>query len=166
MSDVAMGMQLPAERRRGARPRCAASRGVRALTLVEVLAVLVILGLIAATLVVSFAGVFGTAKHELTRTGIGVVVGKLEIYRMARNGYPATDVGLDALTEGKAVPGDAFFLMPDQLLDPWGRKYLYVSPGPGGHPFEVASYGADGQPGGEGENADVSSTALRRKEGS
>ena len=42
MSDVAMGMQLPAERRRAARPRCAASRGVRALTLVEVLAVLVI----------------------------------------------------------------------------------------------------------------------------
>lgn len=126
---------------------------------------LVILGLIAATLVVGFAGVFGTAKHELTRTGIGVVVGKLELYRMARNAYPATDVGLDALTDGKAVPGDAFYLSPDQLLDPWGRKYLYVAPGPSGHPFEVASYGADGQPGGDGENGDISSTALRRREG-
>jgi len=132
---------------------------------VEVLAVLVILGLVAATLVVSFAGVFGTAKHELSRTGIGVVVNKLELYRMARNGYPASDVGLDALTDGKAKPADAFYLGPDQLLDPWGRKYLYVSPGPNGHPFEVATYGADGQPGGDGENEDVSSTALRRKEG-
>lgn len=144
--------------------RSARPRRRRALTLVEVLAVIVILGLIAATLVVSFSGIFGEAKHELARTGIGVIVSKLEVYRMTRNAYPTTDVGLAALTAPAAKPTDSFWLAPDQLLDPWGRQYLYVSPGPDGHPFEVASYGADGQPGGEGEDADISSTALRRRE--
>jgi general secretion pathway protein G len=139
--------------------------GTHGLTLVEVLAVLVILGLIAATLVVGFSGVFGKAKQELARSGIGVVVSKLELYRMSKSAYPPNDVGLAALTDGQSKPSDAHYLSQDQLLDPWNRKWLYVSPGPSGHPFEVATYGADGQPGGEGEDADVSSTALRKKEG-
>lgn len=138
----------------------------RAMTLVEVLAVLAILGLVAASLLVSFSGVFGMAKHELARSGIGVVVGKLELYRIANGRYPDTGAGLDALTDGHAKPTDSYYLGPDQVLDPWDRKYLYVAPGPGGHPFAVISHGADGLQGGEGEDGDISSTALRRKAGS
>ncbi len=157
-------MRIDSDMIRAARQRTLV-RAARAMTLVEVLAVLVILGLVAATLLVSFSGVFGKAKHELARSGIGVVVNKLELYRISNNKYPGNDVGLDALTDGNARPADSFYLGPDQLLDPWDRKYLYVSPGPNGHPFEVVSYGADGQVGGEGEDADISSTALRKKAG-
>jgi len=129
-----------------------------------VLAVVVILGLIAATLVVSFSGTFGKARHELARTGIGVIVQKLETYRIDKGSYPGNDVGIKALTDGQATPSAAYYLPQDNLLDPWNRAFLYVAPGPNGLPFEVISYGADGQPGGEGENEDISSASLRKKE--
>lgn len=139
--------------------------GRRGMTLVEVLAVVVILGLIAGTLIVSFSSVFGEAKHEMARSGIGVLMNRLELYRMSKDAYPSSELGLDVLTDGQATPSNSWYVAPDQLLDPWNRKYLYVSPGTGGHPFEIVTYGADGQPGGEGENADISSKSLRRKEG-
>lgn len=140
----------------------ASSNNRRALTLVEVLAVVVILGLIAGTLLVGFSGVFGKAKHELAKSGIGIVCGKIEMYRMDKQAWPGNDVGLAALGQGHATPTAAYYLAPDQLLDPWSRPYLYICPGPEGHPYEVLSYGADGQPGGEAgsENEDISSTAI------
>lgn len=49
----------------------------------------------------------------------------------------------------------------DQLIDPWGNPYYLLVPGPGNYPYEIVSYGADGEPGGEGENADLSSVSLR-----
>lgn len=143
------------------RVRYKGSKRIRTgMTLVEVLAVVVILGLLAATLIVSFSGTFGRAKTELAKTGIGMVVTKLESFRIETGGYPANDVGLSALTDGQATPQAAYYLSQDQMLDPWKRSYLYVAPGPSGHPFEVLTYGADGQPGGDGENADVSSVSL------
>ena len=60
-----------------------------------------------------------------------------------------------------ATPSDYYYLNTGQLLDPWKRPYLYVTPGPDGHPYEVLSYGADGLPGGEGPNGDISSVNLR-----
>jgi len=138
----------------------------RAMTLVEILAVVVILGLIAGTLLVGFSGTFGKAKHELARSGIGQVVSRIEIYRMEKQAWPTNDMGLAALSHGHASPTAAYYLTPDQLLDPWNRPYLYVTPGPEGHPYEVLSYGADGQPGGEAgsENQDISSTNLGNRE--
>ena len=135
----------------------------RAMTLVEILAVVVILGLLAGTLVVGFSGSFGKAKHELAKSGIGGIVSKLEIYRMEHGRWPTMDEGLTVLSEGYAVPTAAYYLSPDQLIDPWGAPYLFTVPGPGGHPYEVISYGADGQPGGDAgsEAADISSTNLR-----
>ena len=140
------------------RCRCGPRAG---LTLVEVLAVIVLLGLVAATLTVGFSGAFGRGKAELARTGIGQVVQKLELYRMEKDAWPSLDVGLSALTIGQATPADPYFLEKEQILDPWGRPYIYVVPGPELRPYEVLTYGADGQPGGEGNEADVSSAALR-----
>jgi general secretion pathway protein G len=137
----------------------------RAMTLVEVLAVVVILGLLAATLAVGFSGAFGKGKQELAKTGIGIIAGRLEMYKMEHDAWPDPSVGLAALSDGHATPSDAYYLGPDNLLDPWGKPYYFTTPGPSGHPFEVISYGADAQPGGEGENADVSSANLRRGEG-
>jgi general secretion pathway protein G len=134
----------------------------RGMTLVEILAVVLILGLIAGTLLVGFSGTFGKAKHELAKSGIGVIVGKIELYRMEKQSWPGNDLGLAALSEGHAPPTSTFYLSGDQLLDPWNRPYLYVCPGPEGHPYEVISYGADGQIGGDAgtENADITSVNL------
>ena len=144
-------------------PRCARSVSRRAnrrgMTLVEVLAVVVILGLLAATLAVGFSGAFGKGKQELAKTGIGQIVQRLETYYMDQSGWPDLDTGLQALTG--AAPTSAFYLPPDTLLDPWDRPYLYITPGPDGHPYEVVTYGADGRIGGDGENADLSSVSLR-----
>lgn len=131
------------------------------MTLVEILAVVVILGLIAGTLLVGFSGSFGKAKHELAKSGIGIIVSQLETYRLEHSAWPSNDQGLAVLTDGQATPSASYYLNPGQLLDPWDRSYLYVTPGPDGHPYEVLTYGADGQPGGEGEIADISSTNLR-----
>lgn len=135
----------------------------RAMTLVEVLAVLVILGLIAATLAVGFSGTFGKGKQELARTGIGVVRQKLETYRIEHDTWPETDLGLAALSDGHALPTASYYLSPGQLLDPWDRPYYLLVPGPDGHPYEIVSYGGDGQPGGEGVDADLSSVQLRER---
>jgi general secretion pathway protein G len=133
------------------------------MTLVEVLAVVVILGLIAGTLVVSFSGGFGKAKHELAKSGIGLIVSKLEVYRMETSQWPGNDIGLAVLSDGHALPAASFYLKPEQLTDPWGRPYLYIAPGPSGHPYEVLTYGADGQSGGSHgtEDADISSVNLK-----
>lgn len=133
----------------------------RAFTLVETLAVLVILGMLASVLLVSFSGGVGKGKQELAKTSIGLIVQKLEMYRIERSAWPPLDLGLAALGEGHAKPTASFFLSSDQLKDPWNRPYVFLVPGPDGHPYEVLTYGADGQPGGVDENADVTSVRLR-----
>ncbi len=133
------------------------------MTLVEILAVVVILGLIAGTLLVGFSSSFGKARHELARSGIGIVMTQLEKYKLEHSAWPSNDQGLAVLSDGQAKPTDAYYLARGQLLDPWERPYIYMTPGPEGHPYEVVTYGADGQPGGEGEDADVSSADLRGK---
>lgn len=133
----------------------------RGFTLVETLAVLVILGLLASVLLVNFSGGIGKGKQELAKTGIGIVVQKVEVYRLEKGDWPQNDLGLLSLSEGHAKPTDPFFLSPDQVNDPWKRPYVFVSPGPDGYPYEVMSLGRDGQPGGEGEDTDISSTNLR-----
>ena len=138
----------------GHRLRCA-----RGMTLVEVLAVVVILGLLAGTLAVGFSGAFGKGKHELAKTQIGLIKGKIEAYRIEHDTWP--EAGLDAMTDGQAAPTKSYYLSPDQLLDPWGQRYELILPGPDGHPYEIVTYGADGAPGGEDENADISSVNLR-----
>ncbi len=132
------------------------------MTLVEVLAVVVILGLLAGTLAIGFSGAFAKGKRELAKTAIGQIAAKLELYKMEKNAWPSADTGLAALTAGHAKPTDAFYMNTDQLLDPWGQRFNLIIPGPDGHPFEILTYGADHQPGGEGENADVSSINLRK----
>ena len=133
----------------------------RGMTLLEVLAVVVILGLVAATLVVSFSGSFGKAKHELAKTGIAQIQQKLEIYHLEKDAWPGNDVGLGVLSDGHASRSSAYYIEPDKLLDPWNRPYWFVVPGPEEHSYEILSYGADGAAGGEGEDEDISSTNLR-----
>ncbi len=138
------------------------SRNSAGMTLVEILAVVVILGFIAATLAIGLSGSFGRAKHELAKTGIGQVIDRIEIFRMEKGVWPTNDLGLKALSDGYAAPTEPYYLEPSKLLDPWNRPYFFVAPGPDLRPYEVVSYGADGAPGGQGENADISSVDLRK----
>lgn len=143
--------------------RCRRRRWRGAMTLVEVLAVVVILGLLAATLATGFSSGIGKGRREIARTAIAQVVAKLELYNLQHHAWPDNDVGLSALAEPHASPSDAYYLPADLRTDPWNRALLYATPGPEGMPFEVLSLGADGAPGGEGEGADISSVALREK---
>lgn len=136
-------------------------RRARGMTLVEVLAVVAILGLIAGTLAIGLSGAFAQGKRELAKTAIGLAAQRVETYYVARGSYPSPDIGLAALTDGHATGVDAYYLKPDQILDPWGHRLVLVVPGPNGQPYEIVSYGRDGRPGGEGEDADLSSAALR-----
>lgn len=90
----------------------------RAMTLVEVLSVVVILGLMAGTLTVGFARAFGKGKRELARTGIGIIASHLELYHMEHAEWPAMDIGLGALSDGHAPPTAAYYIGIDKLLDP------------------------------------------------
>ena len=128
-----------------------------AMTLVEILAVVVILGLLAVTLTVGITAKMGKAKHEIAKTQIGQIVAQLQTYQLEKHALPTAGEGLAILTTD---PNATYYLEPAKLNDPWGNSYLYAIPGPNGQPFEVMSYGSDGQPGGTGEAADLSSATL------
>ncbi len=132
----------------------------QAMTLVEILAVVVILGLLAVTLTVGLSGKMGKAKHEIAKTQIAQLVGQLQTYQLEKRSLPKVGDGLTLLTAPAASPTSPYFVDQAKLTDPWGNPYQLLIPGPDGHPFEILSYGADGQPGGTDENADVSSVTM------
>jgi general secretion pathway protein G len=143
------GMTLPgfgAEPAPIQRPRSAPPP--RGMTLIEILVVVTILGLIAAAVAVNVVGQLGEAKVKQARTDLHTLENCLDLYKIDKGNYPTTEEGLKAVVAaGKCKP---------QLKDPWGTEYIYLYPGLI-HPdsFDVKSYGADRQPGGEGENADI-----------
>lgn len=128
-----------------------------AMTLIEVLAVVVILSLLAVTLTVGLSGKLGKAKREICKTQIAEVVAHIQAYQLTKHSLPPVAQGLQQLSTD---PTSAYYLNTDKLKDPWGNPLRYLAPGPNGTPFEVTSLGSDGQPGGQGEAADISSAAL------
>jgi general secretion pathway protein G len=131
-------------------PRAAA----RGMTLIEIMVVIVILGLIATAVAVNVAGQAEQARIRRAKSDVQRIAAEgIEAYRVMKGRYPSTEEGLGVLIQEK-------FLKPNKeggkLVDPWDRDYVYLFPGQT-HPeaFDVKSYGADGQPGGEGESADI-----------
>lgn len=126
----------------------------RGMTLIEILVVLVIIGLIAGAVAVNVVGQAGKARADRAKTDVQRIASEgVEAYRVMNGRYPSTEEGLGILIQEK-------FLRPNsaegKLLDPWRREYVYLYPGQThADAFDVKSYGADGQPGGDGENADV-----------
>lgn len=134
-------------------------RTTRGFTLIELLVVLVIIGVLGALIVPNLFSSVDDAKVTAARTDINTLVGALKRYRLDNQNYPGADQGLEALvrkpTAGTIPPNWKSYL--DKLpADPWGRPYQYVNPGVKGE-IDVFSYGADGQPGGEGKDADIGS---------
>ncbi|MFZ5569121.1 MAG: type II secretion system major pseudopilin GspG [Thermodesulfobacteriota bacterium] len=125
-------------------------------TLIEMLIVMVILGLLAALVGPRMFGKVGKSKQKSAKAQISLFETALDTYRLDVGKYPTTEMGLTAL---RVKPDDAEkwegpYLPKDIPTDPWGRPYEYRSPGEHGD-FDILSYGADGSPGGEGEDEDV-----------
>ena len=128
-------------------------------TLMELLVVLVILGLIAALVAPQVIGYLGGAKHDAARMQVDRLAGILDLYYLDTGGYPPGDPGLAALVsrpEGVSGWNGPYLRKAESLIDPWGNPYLYTAPGEHGA-YDLSSPGADGRPGGEGENADITS---------
>lgn len=133
-------------------------------TLIEVMIVVVILGILAAVIVPKILDRPDQAKVTAAKSDIAVIMQQLKLYRLDNATYPSTDQGLGALTvkpTTNPVPqnwktGGYLERLPN---DPWGRPYLFLNPGVKGE-IDVFSYGADGQPGGDGPNADIGSWNL------
>jgi general secretion pathway protein G len=135
-------------------PRRKSERGV---TLIEMLVVITIIGLIASLVAVNVIRQGEKAKSTAARTQISTFMNGLGLYKLDTGAYPATAQGLQALRE---KPGDmpnwaGPYLQKDVPLDPWGRPYQYKYPGDHGEDPDIISLGADGQPGGDGSNADI-----------
>jgi general secretion pathway protein G len=126
-------------------------------TLIELLVVMVILAMLAAIVGPKLFTKVGKGKQAAAKTQIEMLGQALDSYRLDTGHYPNTSQGLNALVTNPGVEGwDGSYLKKALPNDPWMKPYQYQSPGTHGD-YDLFSYGADGAPGGEGENKDVNS---------
>ena len=133
-----------------------AGKSSRGFTLIELLVVLAILTLLAGLVGPRVLNQLGGAKSKTAGVQIADLDKSLELFKLDVGRYPTTEEGLDALVKrpGSVNGWAGPYLKGGVPTDPWGRPYRYANPGPNGG-IEILSLGADGAPGGEGENADV-----------
>lgn len=127
-------------------------------TLLELLVVVAIIGLLAAYVGPRYFGQLGKSEHALARAQIESFHRALASYRLDVGNFPTTEEGLNALAvkPPAAAKWGGPYLTKAVPPDPWGRPYLYRAPGGKGD-YDLLSYGKDGQPGGSGDAADVTS---------
>ncbi len=128
----------------------------RGFTLLELLIVMMILGLLAALVGPKLFPKLGKGKQHAAKAQIELFGEALDQFRLDTGRYPTTSEGLEALIRNPGVEGwDGPYLRKNVIpKDPWGRPYHYQSPGTHGE-YDLFSYGADGAPGGDGENKDI-----------
>jgi len=145
-------------------PTPPALAGQSGFTLIEIMVVVIIIGLLAAVVVPQFLGRVDDARMAKAKQDIQGMQTALTMFKLDNYVYPTTELGLQALVQ-----------KPDSTLiknwrpggylqhvnkDPWGNAYLYEVPGKHGNEFDLYSLGADGQPGGDGINADIGNWNL------
>ena len=131
----------------------------RGFSLVEILVVLVIMGLLISIVAPTVLNRADEARVQKAYADFKAIGTSLKIYRLDNYVYPTTEQGLEALVEPSSLdPEPRNFKSGGYLaevpLDPWGRPYLYLSPGENGE-IDIYSLGADGVSGGEGQNTDI-----------
>jgi general secretion pathway protein G len=134
-------------------PPCAAG-----FTLLELLVVMVIIGLLVGYVAPRYFSQVGKSEIKATRAQIVGIESALDQYRLDAGRYPSTEQGLSSLF---AQPANETrwagpYMKKQVPPDPWGNPYVYRMPGEHGE-YDLFSYGKDGQPGGEGESADITS---------
>ena len=128
-------------------------------TLIELMVVLVIIGVLAALIVPNVLDRADDARVTAARTDIANISQALKLYRLDNQRYPTAEQGLQALIAKPTtapVPGNWRPYLEKLPNDPWGQAYQFLNPGIKGE-VDVMSFGADGQSGGEGKNADIGS---------
>lgn len=128
-------------------------------SLIEIMVVLVILGILAGLVAPNVIGVLGGALKQQAKSDMKAIETSLKLYKLDNFTYPSTEQGLEALVSASDIsPRPKNFKKGGYIeripKDPWGRDYVYVSPGDHGD-FDIITYGQDGEPGGEDDNADI-----------
>lgn len=135
---------------------------VSGFTLVEIMVVVVILAVLAALVVPRVVGRTDEARAVAAKQDIAATLQALKLYRIDNSRYPSNEQGLAALVKrptAEPLPTNWKSYLDKLPSDPWGKTYLYLKPGVHGD-IDVFSLGADGQPGGEGADADIGSWQL------
>jgi general secretion pathway protein G len=143
---------------RGAKSRASGVR-TAGFTLLELLVVIVIIGLLAAYVGPKYFSQLGKSEVTVARAQIEAFEKSLDTYRLDVGRYPSTEEGLNALMVAPPTAAGKWngpYLKKGVPADPWGHPYQYRAPGAKGE-YEIVSLGKDGQPGGTGEAADISS---------
>jgi general secretion pathway protein G len=120
--------------------------GQSGFSLIELLVVMVIIGLLAGLVGPRLFKQVDAAKQKDAYAQIAMLEETLDLYRLDNHKYPTSEQGLKILAD---------YLKKELPVDPWGHPYVYNNPGPDNRDFEIISYGADGQAGGEGIDKDI-----------
>ena len=138
-------------------------------TLVELLVVIAILGVLAGTVTVAVVKHLDNAKVSRAGLDIAAFISGLKNYYLSVGSYPSSSEGLQALiAEPSSMSGTGKWKGPyleDTTIskDPWGNEYVYNMPGQDGRAFDIISFGKDGEAGGEGLDADITSYNYKEK---
>ena len=157
-------MNHPRGMGRGLRSSLGSIAGSRGFSLIELLVVIIILGLLAGLVGPRLFGRVGQSKTAAARAQIELFGAALDQYRLDVGSYPASGAGLDALVKNSSAPNwNGPYLKKNVVpVDPWGKPYQYkCCPGDHGD-YDIWTFGADGAPGGDGENGDVTSWTVAK----
>lgn len=142
-------------------------RDERGFTLIELMVVVVILGILAGLIIPKIMGRPEEARRLKAKMQIQALETSLKLYYIDNGSYPTTEQGLNALVEKPTIEPiprrwrEGGYVEKGKVpLDPWGNPYVYISPGVHSEDYDLESYGADGEDGGEGKYADVESWDL------
>ena len=135
-------------------------------TLIEIMVVIVILGILATLIIPRFMGREEEARRTMAQVQMESIETALKLYKLDNGVYPSTEQGLQALVEQPTIGQlprkwrEGGYLEKRRVpKDPWDNDYVYLSPGLNGD-FDLISYGADREPGGEGNNKDINNWEL------
>jgi general secretion pathway protein G len=136
-------------------------------TLIEIMVVVVILAVLGALVVPKILENVDKARVTRAQSDIRAIQTALDLYRLDNFKYPTTEQGLQALVTQPTDPSITNYRSGGYLSalpkDPWNNPYQYVSPGANGRDYDIISYGRDGKPGGEGYDADISTSTLEQR---